>query len=110
MIEIKKLQLSFFQGKVKTADPNPPESFRLIVEGSGKIGFMKGDGVLHLSPVDAGTQVAFEGDVQVGGTIAAVGQRLLDTTARMLIKKFFDRLSSEAALNQEPRSQSGAPG
>jgi uncharacterized protein len=94
-----------FQGKVKTADPNPPESFRLIVEGAGKIGFMKGDGVLGLSAVDAGTQVAFEGEVQVGGTIAAVGQRLLDTTARMLIKKFFDRLSSESAIDQAPRAE-----
>jgi uncharacterized protein len=91
-----------FQGKVKTADPNPPESFRLMVEGSGKIGFMKGDGVLRLTPVDAGTQVAFEGEVQVGGTIAAVGQRLLDTTARMLIKKFFDRLATEAPQAQTP--------
>ena len=99
-----------FQGKVKTADPNPPESFRLIVEGTGKIGFMKGDGVLHLSPVEAGTKVAFEGEVQIGGTIAAVGQRLLDTTAKMLIKKFFDRLSSEAGLDQEPRKQTSTKG
>lgn len=94
-----------FQGKVKTADPNPPESFRLIVEGSGKIGFMKGDGVLRLSPVGAGTSVAFDGDVQVGGTIAAVGQRLIDTTAKMLIKKFFDRLSTEAST---PEATTGA--
>lgn len=89
-----------FQGKVKTAEPNPPASFRLIVEGSGKIGFMKGDGLLHLTPVDGGTNVAFEGDVSVGGTIAAVGQRLIDTTARMLIKKFFDRLASEAEAQE----------
>jgi uncharacterized protein len=94
-----------FQGKVKTADPNPPESFRLMVEGSGKIGFMKGDGVLRLTPSDAGTQVAFEGEVQVGGTIAAVGQRLLDTTARMLIKKFFDRLATEAIIDEAQQSR-----
>jgi carbon monoxide dehydrogenase subunit G len=59
---------------------------------------MKGEGLLTLSPAGAGTSVQFDGDVQVGGTIAAVGQRLLDTTARMLIKKFFDRLAVEAAL------------
>jgi carbon monoxide dehydrogenase subunit G len=84
-----------FEGKVTVADPDPPSRFRLIVEGTGKIGFMKGDGLLHLSPADVGTLVNFEGDVQVGGTIAAVGQRLLDTTARMLIKRFFDRLAVE---------------
>lgn len=94
-----------FQGKVRTADPNRPESFRLIVEGTGKIGFMKGDGVLRLAPAEAGTTVNFDGDVQVGGTIAAVGQRLLDTTARMLIKRFFERLAGETA----PAQHAGSP-
>jgi carbon monoxide dehydrogenase subunit G len=83
-----------FDGKVTLADPNPPASFRMIVEGSGKIGFMKGDGVLSLSPKDSGTEVTYEGDVQVGGTMAAVGNRLIDTSARMLIKRFFDNLTS----------------
>jgi hypothetical protein len=92
-----------FAGKVKIEDANPPNSFRLIVEGSGKIGFMKGDGLLTLSTAGAGTSVQFDGDVQVGGTIAGVGQRLLDTTARMLIKKFFDRLAVEASQPESKR-------
>jgi carbon monoxide dehydrogenase subunit G len=86
-----------FDGKVRVAEPNPPDSFRLIVEGSGKIGFMKGDGLLNLSCADSQTTVRFDGDVQIGGTIAAVGQRLVDATAKMLIKRFFERLSMEAA-------------
>lgn len=82
-----------FQGKVKIADAAPPERFKLIVEGTGKIGFMKGEGALELTEAgDASTQVAYEGDVQVGGTIAAVGQRLIDTTAKMMIRKFFEKL------------------
>jgi len=88
-----------FAGKVRVAEPNPPDSFRLIVEGTGKIGFMKGDGLLNLSSVDSQTTVRFDGDVQIGGTIAAVGQRLVDATAKMLIKRFFERLSTEAAIN-----------
>ena len=84
-----------FDGKVKIADLQPYSSFRLIVEGTGKIGFMKGDGLLHLNPADGGTSVRFEGTVEVGGTIAAVGQRLLDTTARMIIKRFFEKLAAE---------------
>ena len=90
-----------FEGKIRVADSNPPSSFRLIVDGTGKIGFIHGDGLLHLSPADAGTTVNFEGDVQIGGTIAGVGQRLLDTTARMLIKRFFDRLTSETERGEE---------
>ncbi len=91
-----------FEGKVRVTEPNPPDSFRLIVEGAGKIGFMRGDGLMKLSRMEARTVVQFEGDVQVGGTIASVGQRLLDTTARMLIKRFFDRLASEASMFEGP--------
>jgi carbon monoxide dehydrogenase subunit G len=93
-----------FEGKVTLADLNPPESYRLIVEGSGKIGFMKGEGLLRLTPADAETKVDFEGDVQVGGTIANVGQRLIETSSKMLIKRFFDKLRDEA---ERERSASG---
>ncbi len=83
-----------FDGKVRIADQSPPESFRLIVEGTGKLGFMKGDGLLKFSPSGEATEIAYEGDVQVGGTIAAVGQRLIDATAKMMIKRFFDKLAT----------------
>ena len=86
-----------FDGKIRIADSNPPNSFRLIVEGTGKVGFMKGEGLLTLTPEGDGTKVSYEGDAQVGGTIAAVGQRMIDTTARMMIKRFFDKLATEAA-------------
>ena len=83
-----------FEGKVRITDKNPPSSFRMEVDGAGKIGFVKGGGVLTLTPAGEGTAVTFDGDVQVGGTIAAVGQRLIDTTAKMMIKKFFERLTA----------------
>jgi len=83
-----------FEGKVRITDQQPPDSFRLVVEGTGKIGFMKGEGLLKLTPAGEGTEVTYDGDVQVGGTIAAVGQRLIDVTARMMIKRFFEKLAS----------------
>lgn len=88
-----------FDGKVEIADAQPHSSFRLIVEGTGKIGFMKGDGLLTLTPAETGTNVGYEGTVEVGGTIAAVGQRLLDTTSKMIIKRFFEKLTAEAAAS-----------
>ena len=88
-----------FEGKVKISDTNPPSSYRLLVNGNGKTGFMKGEGVLTLSPVEGQTSVQYDGDVQVGGTLAAVGQRLIDTTAKMLIKRFFEKLSKEASAS-----------
>jgi len=83
-----------FEGKVQITDQQPPTSFKLVVEGNGKIGFMKGEGVLKLTAAGEGTEVNYEGDVQVGGTIAAVGQRLIDVTAKMMIKRFFDKLAA----------------
>jgi carbon monoxide dehydrogenase subunit G len=83
-----------FEGKVRITDQQPPSSFKLAVEGTGKIGFMKGEGLLKLTPSGEGTDVSYEGDVQVGGTIAAVGQRLIDATAKMMIKRFFDKLTA----------------
>jgi uncharacterized protein len=86
-----------FEGKVRITEQTPPESFRLVVEGSGRVGFVKGDGLLKLSPVEGGTEVSYEGEAQVGGTMAAVGQRLIDGTAKMMIKKFFEKLGEESA-------------
>jgi len=88
-----------FEGKVRITDQSPPSSFRLIVEGTGRIGFLKGEGLLTLlatADSAASTIVSYEGDAQVGGTLAAVGQRLIDGTAKMMIKKFFDKLGSLA--------------
>lgn len=82
-----------FEGKVRITDQTPPTSFKLTVEGTGKTGFMRGEGLLKLSAAEGGADVAYEGDVRVGGTIAAVGQRLIDATARMLIKEFFEKLA-----------------
>ena len=86
-----------FEGKVRITNQAPPTSFRLLVEGSGRVGFVKGEGLLTLRPAeDGGTVVNYDGDAQVGGTMAAVGQRLIDGTSKMMIKKFFDKLAEEA--------------
>ena len=89
-----------FESKLRIAEQSPPTSFRLIVEGNGRIGFLKGDGLLKLSLAatnpSVSTVVSYEGDAQVGGTMAAVGQRLIDGTSKMMIKKFFDKLASLA--------------
>ena len=84
-----------FDGKVRITEAQPPTRFRMQVEGSGKIGFMNGNGLITVSPAASGSTVEYDGEVQVGGTLASVGQRLIDTTARMLIKRFFDKLAAE---------------
>lgn len=99
-----------FDGKVLLAECKPPESFRMIVEGSGKIGFMKGDGLIALASLNGGgASVHFDGEVHVGGAIAGVGQRLIETTAKMIIRRFFEKLDSEAGDKAPASSQPASP-
>jgi hypothetical protein len=86
-----------FTGKVRIADKNPPQSYRLEIEGQGRLGFVRGSGLLSLSPDPAGARVAYDGEVQISGILASVGERLLDVTTKMLIGRFFSALSKEAA-------------
>ncbi len=84
-----------FAGKIKVTEARPPHSFKMLVEGSGKAGSLKGEGLITLSPSGTGTELAYDGDVQVGGAIAAAGQRTIDSTAKMMIRKFFEKFMEE---------------
>jgi carbon monoxide dehydrogenase subunit G len=85
-------------GMVRISERIPSVSFRLNVEVSGKLGFMKGDGVITVSASDGASNVQFEGEVQVGGAIAMVGERLTENTSKMIVARFFDCLGQRAAL------------
>src|SRR5262245_64503275 len=81
-----------FEGKVTLSDKHPPESYRMAVEGSGGPGFVRGGTVISLSDIEGGTRVAYVADVQVGGLIAGVGQRMLGGASKMMADKFFSRM------------------
>ena len=83
-----------FEGKVRLADQKAPDSYRLAVEGSGGPGFVRGDTMITLSDIEGGgTHVAYNADVQVGGLIAGVGQRMLGGVSKMMADQFFGRMS-----------------
>ena len=94
-VAISSIQ-GLFSGKIRIADQNPPLSYRLHVEGRGKLGFVRGSGLLTLSADPSGTRVSYGGEVQVGGLVAGVGERLLDVTTRMMLHRFFTSLVREA--------------
>jgi hypothetical protein len=84
-----------FSGKLVVSDEVPPESYVLTVEGRGAPGFGKGTGHVQLSEVEDGkTLLQYEGDMQVGGRIAGVGQRLIDTASRSLIGQGLESLNN----------------
>jgi uncharacterized protein len=91
-----------YQGKLALLDKKPPEGYTLRVEGSGRPGFVKGEGRLTLTEEDGGTRVTIRGEAQVGGVIAAVGQRLLGAASRMLMEQFFSALETEIGKAPSP--------
>ena len=78
-----------YEGTVEMQDLDPPNAYRLAVEGRGKPGFVNGGAAIALRETDGGTEVAVDGAVQVGGTIARVGQRLLGSVSKMTMDRFF---------------------
>ncbi|HEY9232033.1 MAG TPA: carbon monoxide dehydrogenase subunit G, partial [Blastocatellia bacterium] len=66
-----------FTGNVRLEEVQPPAHFRMAVDGKGQPGFLKGAGTLDLEEREGTTLVNYSGDVQVGGTIAGVGQRMI---------------------------------
>ena len=83
-----------FEGKVRLADKKAPDSYRMGIEGSGGPGFVRGEAVITLSDApNGGTRVSYNADVQVGGLIAGVGQRMLGGVSKMMADQFFNRMS-----------------
>jgi uncharacterized protein len=82
-----------FEGKVRLFDKTPPNSYRMAVEGSGGPGFIRGETQISLSDAEGGTRVSYVADVQIGGLIAGVGQRMLGGVSKMMADQFFNRMS-----------------
>jgi len=81
-----------FEGKVRLLDQEPPHRYRMAVEGSGGPGFIRGETQISLSDAGAGTKVSFTADMQVGGLIAGVGQRMLGGVSKMMADQFFTKM------------------
>jgi uncharacterized protein len=86
-----------FKGTIALQDRDAPRSYRLLVEGTGRPGFVKGNALVTLVPDGARTTVQIEADADVGGTIARVGQRLLEGVARMTMDRFYGCLTKTLA-------------
>lgn len=89
-----------FTGTVKLEDIQDPSHFRMVVEGRGQPGFLKGTGNLDLEERDTSTVIKYMGDANIGGTIAGVGQRMIQGAARMMASQFFTAIEAEVKAQE----------
>jgi len=84
--------------RMTLSDLDPPTAYTLAIDGEGGPGFVKGSGRITLhEKTPVATELTYDGDVQVGGLIAAIGQRMLAATAQKIANDFFERLQTVIA-------------
>ncbi len=87
-----------FTGKVTISDIDPPNGYRISGEGSGGVaGFAKGGAEVKLADDGDDTVLTYVADAQVGGKLAQIGSRLIDSTAKKMAKEFFGKFAEEVA-------------
>jgi 2-furoyl-CoA dehydrogenase large subunit len=84
-----------FTARVALSDLDPPRSAVLSGSLSGPLGVSAGSGRVRLTPAGEGTKIDYDYTVEISGTVAAVGGRMLDGATKVLIKQFFQRLVTE---------------
>jgi carbon monoxide dehydrogenase subunit G len=83
-----------YDATIALEDKVPPQRYTLRVDGQGRPGFVKGTSRVQLVEQNGSTRVDVSADVQVGGAVARVGQRLLEGVGRTMMNRFFACLGS----------------
>jgi carbon monoxide dehydrogenase subunit G len=86
-----------FSGTLALTELVPPAAYRMRLDGSGSAGFMKGEGAVQLADDGAGTLLRYDLDAQVGGRVAGVGQRLVESSARSIARQGLEGLERQLA-------------
>jgi carbon monoxide dehydrogenase subunit G len=93
-----------FKGQVTLSDLVEHESLTLSGEGKGgAAGFAKGGAKVTLAEVEGGTRLTYEVEAKVGGKIAQLGSRLIDSFAKKMADEFFSRF--QTALEPAPEGE-----
>jgi uncharacterized protein len=102
-VSVGPMTAAEFSVSVELKDKRAPETFTMLVDGKGSVGFTKGTAKVELleqaGPV---TVMSYSSDVQIGGKIAAVGQRLLESVARSMTRQALESLNRELQVRLKP--------
>ncbi|MEN0088304.1 MAG: carbon monoxide dehydrogenase subunit G [Pseudomonadota bacterium] len=98
-----------FKGDVELTDLNPPENYRISGSGKGGVaGFASGHADVRLEEVPEGTMLHYDVKADVGGKLAQLGSRLIDSTAKKLAGQFFSNFSQIVAPTEEDEAEADA--
>jgi hypothetical protein len=95
-----------WKGKVKLSDLDPPNGYRISGEGDGGVaGFAKGGAKVSLSDKDGGTLLSYDVEAQIGGKLAQLGQRLINSAAKKTADDFFIKFTAAVGSGVAPGAQ-----
>jgi carbon monoxide dehydrogenase subunit G len=97
-----------FRGTLELSDLDAPHGYAFRMNGKGAAGFVDGTGHLKLSGVEGKTRLEYDVDATVGGRIAGVGQRLLDSSAKVLTRQALEGLDRNVAARLAPSAAAPA--
>jgi carbon monoxide dehydrogenase subunit G len=87
-----------YEGTLEMQDKREPDHYTLLVQVQGAPGHLKGVGEFNFAATAAGgTEVQYVWEVQVGGLVASVGQRVLGGVGKMLIDQFMQAMAKALA-------------
>jgi carbon monoxide dehydrogenase subunit G len=95
-----------FNGTLNVTEANAPHSCVLIFEGQGgAVGFGKGSSSVTLKPVEGGTELTYSAQAHVGGKLAQIGSRLIDSVAKKMSDDFFKAFNKELGAQSAPSQE-----
>ena len=86
-----------FSGTVTLSNIQENQSYTLSGEGQSPVGFANGSADVKLKEENGTTTLSYEVDVNVGGKIAQLGSRLINSVAKKMSDYFFGRFADLVA-------------
>lgn len=86
-----------FEARIGLSDIEAPHRLRLAGAGMSPLGSARGNGLVELTPTDKGTRLSYDYEAQVSGKVAAVGGRMLEGAAKVVLRQLFESLGRQAA-------------
>ena len=91
-----------YSGKIRLEDIQPPHHYKLVASGRSSNGVVDGSGTVDLAEQDGKTVLTYGGDAQIGGTLASVGQRLIEGASKQMINQSLKALVEQINARNAP--------